>query len=71
MFYAVEPLLADAVTAEGYGQLAREASVTWVVPGQSAPLMSPLFAGDGRVLTDHDALANEIVHLLRGASSAS
>jgi hypothetical protein len=66
VFYAVEPPMADAVTAEEYGQLAREASVIWVVPGRSAPLMSPLFAGDARVLTDHDVVTSEIVHLLRG-----
>jgi hypothetical protein len=65
VFYLVEPPLADAVTAEEYGQLTREASVTWVVPGRSAPLMSPLLAGDARVLTDHGAVSSEIVHLLR------
>jgi hypothetical protein len=64
VFYAVEPPLADAVTAEEYEQLAREACVTWVVPGRSAPLMSPLFAGGARVLSDHDAVAEEVVHLL-------
>ena len=65
VFYAVEPPLADAVTAEEYEQLAREACVTWVVPGRSAPLMSPLFADGARILTDHDAVAEEVVHLLR------
>ena len=71
VFYAVEPPLADAVAAEEYEQLAREACVTWVVPGRSAPLMSPLFAGGARILSDHDAVAEEVVHLLRGASPAS
>jgi hypothetical protein len=71
VFYAVEPPLADAVTAEEYAQLAREASVTWVVPEHSAPLMSASFAaGDARILTDHDAVAGEVVHLLRGANFA-
>ena len=65
VFYAVEPPLADAVAAEEYEQLAREACVTWVIPGRSAPLMSPLFAGGARILTDHDAVAEEVVHLLR------
>ena len=65
VFYAVEPPLADAVTAEEYEQLAREASVTWVVPDRSAPLMSPVFAGQARILTDHGAVADEVVHLLR------
>jgi hypothetical protein len=65
VLYAVEPPLADAVTAEEYGQLAQDASVTWVVPSRSAQLMSRLFAGDARVLTDHDGVTGEIVHLLR------
>jgi hypothetical protein len=71
VFYAVEPPLADAVTAEEYEQVAREASVTWVVPGRSAPLMSPLFACGASILTDHSAVTDEVVHLLRGAGSAS
>src|SRR5215470_6142423 len=61
VFYAVEPPLADAVTAEEYEQLAREASVTWVVPDRSAALMSPVFAGQARILTDHGAVADEVV----------
>lgn len=65
VFYAVEPPPADAVTAGEYEQLAREASVTWVVPGRSAALMSPLFAGCARILTDHNAVTSELVHLLR------
>lgn len=65
VFFAVDPPLADAVTAEEHEQLAREASVTWVVPDRSAPLISPVFAGDARILTDHDAVTDEVVHLLR------
>jgi hypothetical protein len=64
--YAVDPPLADAVTAEEHRRLTREASVTWVVPESSAPLMSSLFAdGGARVLTDHDTITDEVVHLLR------
>jgi hypothetical protein len=65
VFYAVEPPLADAITAEEYEQLARQVSILWIVPEASAALMSPRFAGDGaRILTDHDAVTDEVVHLL-------
>lgn len=71
VLFAVDPPLADAVTAEEHRQLTREASVTWVVPGRSAPLMSPLFAdGGARVLTDHDTITDEVVHLLRSDPDA-
>lgn len=65
VFYAVEPPLADAITAEEYEQLARHASILWIVPESAAALMSPRFAGDdARILTDHDAVTDEVVHLL-------
>jgi hypothetical protein len=65
VLYAVDPPLADAVTAEEYRALAREALVTWVVPERSAALLSPVFAGgDARVVTDHQAVADEVVYCL-------
>jgi hypothetical protein len=71
VFFAVDPPLADAITAEEYEQLTRDASVTWVIPQRSAPLMSPLFAGGGaRVLTDHETITDEVVHLLRSDHDA-
>jgi hypothetical protein len=61
VFFAVDPPLADAVSAEEYAGLAQEASVTWVVPDGRARLLSPAFAaGDARVLTDHDSVADEV-----------
>jgi hypothetical protein len=65
VFYAVDPPLADAVTAEEYFQLARQTSILWVVPEASVALMSEWFADDdARILTDHDAVTGEVVHLL-------
>jgi hypothetical protein len=67
--YAVTPPLADAITAEEYGRLAREALVTWVLPERSMPLMPPAFAVSGtRILTDHYAVADEVAHLVRGGT---
>jgi hypothetical protein len=71
VFYAVEPPLADPVTAEEYAQLARQASILWIVPEALAGLMSPRFAGDdARILTDHDAVTDELVHLLSQGAAA-
>jgi hypothetical protein len=71
VFFAVDPPLADAITTEEYEQLARQASVTWVVPERSAGLMSPVFAGDdARVLTDHRGVTDEVVFLLGGTTQA-
>jgi hypothetical protein len=61
VFYAADPPVADAVTAQEYAGLAAEASVTWVVPESSAALMAPVFSGGGaRVLADYHAVADEI-----------
>ncbi len=69
VFYAVTPPLADAITADEYGRLAREASVTWVLPEGLAALMPPAFAaGRAQVLTDHYAVADEVAHLVRGST---
>jgi hypothetical protein len=65
VFYAAEPPLADAITAEEYEKLATQASILWIVPEASAALMSPRFAGEGaRILTDHCAVTDEVSHLL-------
>jgi hypothetical protein len=65
VFFAVDPPLADAVTAEEHGELAGEADVTWVVPEPMARLMSPVFAaGDARILTDHHGVTDEVAHQL-------
>ena len=63
VFYAADPPVADAVTAQEYVGLAAEASVTWVVPECSAALMAPVFSGGGaRIVTDYHAVADEIAH---------
>jgi hypothetical protein len=69
VFYALDAPLADAVTAEVYDELAQEASITWVVPGPSADLISPAFAegDDARIIVDHQTVADEVITiLLRG-----
>jgi hypothetical protein len=72
VFFTVDPPLADAITTEEYEQLARQASVTWVVPERSAGLMSPVFAdNDARVLTDHRGVADEVVYLLSSSADAA
>jgi hypothetical protein len=65
VLFAVDAPLADAVTVEVYDELVREASVIWVVPERSSDLMSPAFAAaDARILTDHRAVADEVINLL-------
>jgi hypothetical protein len=71
VFYAVEPPLADAITAEEYFKLTQLASILWVVPETSAPLMSEWFAGDDTcILTDHDAVIDEVAYLLSQGAAA-
>jgi hypothetical protein len=58
--------LANAITAEEYRELCREASVMWVLPESSADLLRPVFAdGDSLVLLDDRAVADELVGLLQ------
>jgi hypothetical protein len=71
VFFAADVPLADAVTAGMHTELARDASVTWIVPEHSADLISPGFAADGACLIpDHQAVAAEIISLVRGAWTA-
>lgn len=65
VLYAVEPPLADAVTAEVYQELAHDASVIWVLPANSADLLSPVFTAAAWVVPDHPAAACEVTDLLR------
>jgi hypothetical protein len=67
--YAVTPPLADAITAEEYARLTREALITWVVPESTAALMPPAFTASGeRVVIDHYAAGDEVAHLVRGGT---
>ena len=71
VFFAADVPLADAVTAGMHAELARDASVTWIVPEHSADLISPGFAADGACLIpDHQAVAAEVISLVRGAWTA-
>jgi hypothetical protein len=68
VFFAAEVPLADGVTAGMHSELAREASVTWIVPEDLADLVSPGFVADGAwQVTDHEAVAVEVISLVRGA----
>jgi hypothetical protein len=71
VFFASDVPLADAVTAGVHAELARETSVTWIVPEHSADLISPGFAADGAwLIPDHQAVAAEVISLVRGAGTA-
>ena len=66
VFFAVEPPLADAITAEAYQELAREASVMWVQPAGAARPLSPVFTtAAARIIPDHPMAASEVVDMLR------
>jgi hypothetical protein len=66
VFFAGDPPFADPVSAEIYGELALEASVIWVLPEQSAELLSPAFAGHGaHIITDQETAVDDILHLLQ------
>jgi hypothetical protein len=66
VFFAADPPFADPVSAEIYGALTLEASVVWVLPEQSADLLSPAFAGHGtRITTDRETAVADILRLLQ------
>lgn len=66
VFFAADPPFADPVAAQIFGELAAEASVAWVLPEQSAGLLSPAFAGHGaHIITDRETAADDIIHLLQ------
>ena len=66
VFFAAEPPFADPVSAAIYSELAAEATVAWVLPEQSADLLSPAFAAHGaRIITGLETAADEIIRLLQ------
>jgi hypothetical protein len=66
VFFAVEPPLADAITAEAYQELAREAAVIWVLPTGSVGRLSPIFATTAAgIVADHQTALSEVMELLR------
>ena len=66
VFFAADPPFADPVSAGVYGELAQEASVIWVLPEQSAELLSPAFTGHGaHIITAHETIVDEILHFLQ------
>jgi hypothetical protein len=65
VFFAADAPFADAVTIGIYGELTREAEVTWIVPEQLGPLWSTRYKeGGARKLDDHPAVADELVRQL-------
>jgi hypothetical protein len=70
VFFATDPPLADTATADMYRELAREASIIWIVPRDSADLMAPVFteAQDTLLLVYHQEVAGEIVSLLTSST---
>jgi hypothetical protein len=66
VFFAEEPPLADAITAEVYQDLARQASVIWVMPADSVSLLSLGFAtAAAAIVTQHLTAAGDVLDLLR------
>jgi hypothetical protein len=72
LFVADAPLN-DAVTASAYEEAAQEAAITWVVHESAMGLLSRDFEGaGGRVLADHQAVADEVLTTLpRGQQAAA
>ena len=70
VFFATDPPLADSATADMYRELAREASIIWIVPRDSADLMAPVFteAQDTLLLVYHQEVAGEIASLLTSST---
>jgi hypothetical protein len=72
VFFAADVPLADAVTAGLYSELARESSITWIVPEQLADLPSPAFAEKAEwVVNDHQAVAGEVISLLHSTETTT
>lgn len=70
VFFTPDPPLADTVTAEVFAELSREAYVTWVVPRESEGLVAPALreVPGAHVLTDYQAVANEVIGQLNGGA---
>jgi hypothetical protein len=66
IFFVLDAPLADAIATREYAELARDASIIWVVPEGSADLLSPIFTERARVsvITDHVTVADEVIDLL-------
>jgi hypothetical protein len=65
IFFAADVPLADAVTAELYGELAHEAFIAWIVPQDLEALLSPRLKEESAwVLPDHQAVGDELITLL-------
>ena len=71
IFFAADVPLADAVTTGIYGELADEASITWIVPQDMEDLLSPILKEQSTwVLPDHQAVADEFITLLQRTQTA-
>lgn len=72
LFFASEPPLADSVTAEVFGELAREAVVIWVIPKEMKDLLASAFAGPpgAHVVDSRDEAADDIADLLSADAGA-
>ena len=68
VIFAADPPMADLGAAAVFGDLAAEATVVWVVPGKLEGLVSPAFgtACGAAVLGEHQAVADEILDVMRG-----
>jgi hypothetical protein len=73
VFFTPEPPLADTGAAELFDDLAREASVVWVLPKSAKALLSETFtcAPGVRVILDDQAVADEVAALLSSGADAA
>jgi hypothetical protein len=73
VFFALDPPLADSVTADVFSHLAGRAMVIWVVPKEAIALLSGSFTQppNVHVLPEHEDVADEIAGLLTPPDSTA
>ena len=71
VIFTADPPMADLDAAAVFSDLAAEANVVWVIPAKLEGLVSPAFgtACGARVLGEHQAVADEIMDIMRTALS--
>ena len=71
VIFTADPPMADLDAAAVFGDLVAEANVVWVLPAKLEGLVSPAFgtASGARVLGEHQAIADDIMDIMRTALS--
>jgi hypothetical protein len=73
VMFTADPPVADLSAASVFGDIAGEATVMWVVPRKLERLVSPAFGAGGgaAVLGEHQGVADDVLHVMRGGVLAS